>query len=138
MNLKTTSIAAAIAMGLICGTASAQITTSPNPNKAQNSDMRTQSGSYPYAVYPDGSPATGTYMYSDGRYIYSTPPSMPDGTVWVVPAPSMSEPVAGRRNVYVPNTITTTPNPNRVQNNGVPTQYDTWYIWRDDTYMLPY
>ena len=150
MNLKTTSIAAAIAMGLICGTASAQITTSPNSNKAQNSEMRTQSGSYPYAVYPDGSPASGTYMYSDGTYIYSTPPtttyvypgsayvSPSDGTVWVVPAPSMSEPVAGRRNVYVPNTITTTPNPNRVQNNGVPTQYDTWYIWRDDTYMLPY
>ena len=142
MNFKTTTLAAAIAMGLMCGTVSAQ-TDSPNPNKAQNSEMRTQSGAYPYAVYPDGSPATGTYMYSDGTYIYSTPststyvvpgyvtPSMSDSTVWVVPAPVMSEPVAGRRSIYVPNTTTNTPNPNKVQNNGVPTQYDTWYIYRD-------
>jgi hypothetical protein len=152
MNFKTTTVAAAVAMGLMCGTASAQITDSPNPNKAQNSEMRTQSGSYPYAVYPDGSPVSGTYMYSDGTYIYSTPSTSTyvvpgyvapsDSTVWVVPAPTMSEPVAGRRSVYVPtvpvpNGLTNTPNPNRVQNNGVPTQYDTYYLWREDMYQ-PY
>jgi hypothetical protein len=30
------------------------------------------------------------------------------------------------------NTTTNTPNPNKVQNNGVPTQYDTYY----DTYYI--
>jgi hypothetical protein len=136
--LLATSIAATVPFG----TSFAQ-TNSPNPNKAQNSDMRTQSGAYGTYVYP-----SGTYLYMDRGYMnpgtstYVIPSESPS-TVWVVPAPSYSEPVAGTRNVYVPsreigsqNTTTNTPNPNKVQNNGVPTQYDTYdtyYIYRIDT-----
>ena len=134
-------LAAAIATTLTCGMAMAQ-TNSPNPNKAQNSGMQTQGGAYELYVYPSGdylyldrgvmNPGTSTYVY----------PSESPSTVWVVPAPAASEPVAGTRNVYVPsfgsqNTTTNTPNPNKVQNNDVPTQYytpqyETYYIYRSD------
>jgi hypothetical protein len=133
------TLAALIATSLLSGTALAQ-TTSPNPNKAQNSDMRTQSDGTFY-VYP-----SDTYLYLDRGYYnpgtttYVYPSSAPS-TVWVVPG----EPTAGTRNVYVPRTqrpgMNNTPNPNKVQNNGVPTQYDnsydTYYIYRIDPYA-PY
>jgi hypothetical protein len=93
MTLKST-LAAALAVGLMCGTALAQA-SSPNPNKAQNSAMRTQSGMYPYALYPDGSLVPGhTYR--------GAVPSV----VQVVPAPVVSEPTAGMRNLYVPSQAT--------------------------------
>lgn len=141
MKTKLT-LAAVLAATLACGTAMAQ-TNSPNPNKAQNSDMRTQSGAYDTYVYP-----SGAYLYLDRGYMnpgtstYLVPMESPS-TVWVVPSTTYSEPVAGTRNVYVPsreigsqNTTTNSPNPNKVQNNGVPTQYDTYdtyYIYRIDS-----
>jgi hypothetical protein len=131
------TLAAAIATSLVCGTAIAQ-TYSPNPNKAQNSNMRTQSGASTAYVYPGDTylylerdylaPGTVTYVYPGTAYV--TPES---STVWVVPSQGVSEPVAGTRNTYVPVGQTHSPNPNKVQNNGVPTQYDTYYIYRIDT-----
>ena len=64
MTLRPT-LAAALAVGLLCSTAMAQA-SSPNPNKAQNSAMRTHSGIYPYALYPDGSLVPG-HTYKIGR-----------------------------------------------------------------------
>ncbi len=139
MKAKLT-LAAAIATGLMCGTAMAQ-SYSPNPNKAQNSDMRTQSGASPYSG--------DTYLYLDRGYwspgtsTYIVPADQ--STIWLVPAPVVSEPVAGTRNVYVPNDSTTgpapgvttnTPNPNKTQNNGVPTQYDRRFDTPYDTYYI--
>jgi hypothetical protein len=100
MNFKLT-LAAALATGLMCSTAMAQ-THSPNPNKAQNSAMRTQSGMYPYALYPDGSPVPGHVM-PGGQFVSRTLPA----TVAVAPLPAVSEPMAGTRSIYVPSETTT-------------------------------
>ncbi len=74
-------------------------THSPNPNKAQNSDMRTQIGSDTMYVYPSGT----TYMVPTDRTV-------------------IYEPTVSRRGMSHSHGPTHTPNPNRVQNNGVPTQ----------------
>ena len=97
MNLKL-ALAAAITTGLMCGTATA-FTNSPNPNKAQNSAMRTQSGMYPYALYPDGSPVPGHVMPGSQFVVRSVPAT---ATIW----PTVSEPMVGTRSIYVPTVVT--------------------------------
>ena len=79
------ALAAGVAAGLVCGTAVAQ-TWSPNPNKAQNSDMRTHSSTW---VYPDGTTIAAAEVY----------PSVVPSLVWIVPMPS--EQLAGTGNVSV-------------------------------------
>jgi hypothetical protein len=76
-----------------------ELTDSPNPNKAQNSDMRTQSGAPAYYVYPTAEYPRGVFMYP----------------------PGYTQPTASMRNP-TPTGITNTPNPNKTQNNGVPQQ----------------
>ena len=97
MNYKL-ALAAAITTGLMYGTATA-FTNSPNPNKAQNSAMRTQSGMYPYALYPDGSPVPGHVMPGSQFVVRSVPTTV---TIW----PTVSEPMAGTRSIYVPTVVT--------------------------------
>jgi hypothetical protein len=121
MKLRTTLIALTTATLWATGALAQQVgqTHSPNPNKAQNSNMRTQSGTVPYA----------TKFYLTDRDIFLTPTEVydvyyftPGATTEVYVAPSaasMGYPTASTRDSIPP---TNTPNPNRVQNNGVPTQ----------------
>lgn len=125
------TLAAAIATSLTCGMA-----------MAQNSDMRQQGGTYDLYAYPSGdSLFLDREVMNPGSSTYAYPANSPS-TVWVAPVPSAGEPMSSTRDAYVPrfgrqNTTTNTPNPNKVQNNGVPTQYDTPqyetdYIYRTD------
>lgn len=126
MKLKMTLLAVAAA-GMWSTAPMAQPTHSPNPNKAQNSDMRTQSGMHPaphgYTVVVPAE--TVTVMPAQ------TVTVMPaDTTVTVVPArPVWVEPTASRRGTmgYGP---THSPNPNKAQNSNLRTQGgDTIYYY---------
>lgn len=144
MKLKLSLIAAAAA-ALYCTAPMAQ-TYSPNPNKAQNSDMRTMGGS---TIYSDSVP--GTYYYYPSTPMSSEVYVAPSTSeVYVAPSPTVSEvyvypsePLAGRRSIYVPSgptELTNTPNPNKFQNNGVGSwgNNDTTTIWYVEPRIIGY
>jgi hypothetical protein len=95
-------------------------TYSPNPNKAQNSDMRTQGGYGTYVI-----PGDTTYVYPASP-IWVEPTASRRGIMTYGPTYSV-DPMPGPGQNY-------TPNPNRVQNNGVPTQFN--YSGADSFYYV--
>lgn len=134
MKIKLTLLALAAA-GMWSTAPMAQPTHSPNPNKAQNSDMRTQSGMHPSAgmqTYVMPAESTTVIPVDTITVVPSeSVQTMPSETVTILPAetsvtvvparPIWVEPTVSRRSTgYGP---THTPNPNKYQNNGVKTQY---------------
>ncbi len=144
MKLRLSLIAAAAA-ALYCTAPMAQ-TYSPNPNKAQNSDMVTQGttvyrsdlapGTYYY--YPSTPMSSEVYVAPSTSSVYVAPVSPSVSEVYVYP----SEPLAGRRSIYVPSgptDLNNTPNPNKFQNNGVPTMgSDATTIWYVEPRIIGY
>ena len=105
MQLKLTLLAAAAAAGLWSTAPMAQHTSNPTG---------TYMDSVPYGTWTGGPTHSPNTMY-----VY------PSGTTYMVPTDRtvIYEPTVSRRGMSHGHGPTHTPNPNRVQNNGVPTQY---------------